>query len=466
MKKIFQIILILLIVYVCIYPKWFMKKIFQLDNIKLTKISETFDKKNQSFAFLIESDQIPMGISGIKASDCGKCHQKIYNEWKQTTHAQALEDIQFQAEISKADNPKWLCLNCHIPLKNQRKNIVIGLKNKNILNPLFKKNLNFDKELQQEAITCAVCHLVKTKNNKAAILGPRGSKLAPHPVVKDKVRLRGVCMRCHQPEGKSLTPNLLCWFHPKDEMILNKEKKQDCVSCHMPLVDRKISILSLEKKLSHSHHWVGSAIPKNFLGYNTLKNRGFKPSVSGSLRLKENIILLKIKNKNSGHHLPSGDPERYVALILSIKNKEGIITKYVSRIGQTWQWNPAKKIGDNRMIPFEERNFYINISQSDSFYSYEIWNVRLNAQNATYMKESKNLDESLIKGINHQVALLDSLYPLATLLYKEDNLNEKKKVYQISELIQISKQESKIDIKDRSYANLETFKKLIEIKND
>ncbi|MCO4780837.1 MAG: hypothetical protein KC646_00830 [Candidatus Cloacimonetes bacterium] len=457
MKKLIQITLIIIFAYLCIYPQWFMTNLLNLDSISSTPLHKKFNPSTQQYAFLIESNKIPKGLTGVKAKDCSVCHKEIYDEWSQTTHAHALSDLQFQAEISKKDNPKWLCLNCHIPLKSQRKNITVALKNNDILKPISKPNPHFDKALQQEAITCAVCHLVKDKNNQAAILGPKGSKLSPHPVVKDQKRLQNVCIRCHQPSGDQLTPNLLCWFHPLDELKSN-QSKDSCVDCHMPKNSKKISIASLKTTSSSAHHWLGSAIPKTYKGYDTILKRGFTPSITASSNITTNKITVNIQNKDSGHHLPSGDPERYFALILTTQDNKNKTSTHVARIGQTWQWDPAKKIGDNRLKPHEAREFELPLKGSIISYSYEIWNTRLNGQNAGYMTLAKGLDEQLASNINQDIKQLHKLYPLATLMYKE-NYTKNNGVIKLNsqQLLDLSKDQKNIAFRDRIYANLENF---------
>jgi hypothetical protein len=83
-------------------------------------------------------------VQFLEAENCGKCHTEIYREWKTSTHAHALSDLQFQAELSKPAQPKWICLNCHIPVQNQREAIIETLKNGDFLKPIEIKNINFD----------------------------------------------------------------------------------------------------------------------------------------------------------------------------------------------------------------------------------------------------------------------------------------------------------------------------------
>ena len=66
----------------------------------------------------IPLQEIPEGLVSLSAENCGSCHQEIYKEWKQSTHAVAFQDLQFQAEWKK-DNT-YVCLNCHTPLQEQQ----------------------------------------------------------------------------------------------------------------------------------------------------------------------------------------------------------------------------------------------------------------------------------------------------------------------------------------------------------
>jgi len=126
----------------------------------------------------IPHQEIPEGLVAISAKSCGACHQDIYNEWKQSTHAVAFQDVQYQAEMKK-DNI-LTCLNCHTPLQNQQEFIVKGLINGDYKTPWKIPNPNFDKELQLESITCATCHVRDGK-----VIGAIGNTNSTHKTVKD-----------------------------------------------------------------------------------------------------------------------------------------------------------------------------------------------------------------------------------------------------------------------------------------
>ena len=124
--------------------------------------------------------KVPEGLVSLSAEVCGACHTEMYREWKESFHAIALQDPQFQGEWKK-DKELWVCLNCHTPLQNQQEFIILGKEDGDYFKPVKKENPNFDPQLQQESITCAVCHV-----RDGAVIGTRGNQLAsPHKVKAD-----------------------------------------------------------------------------------------------------------------------------------------------------------------------------------------------------------------------------------------------------------------------------------------
>ena len=79
-------------------------------------------------------DKIP-NLIGISAKDCGACHVDNYNEWKQSIHAYAIDDLQYINETAKPNAP-YVCINCHAPLENQQEWLITGLVDGDILKPI------------------------------------------------------------------------------------------------------------------------------------------------------------------------------------------------------------------------------------------------------------------------------------------------------------------------------------------
>lgn len=338
--------------------------------------------------FAIPNQELPEGISSLSSKDCGVCHQTHYNEWKFSTHANAWTDQQFQAELKKETSP-FMCINCHVPLQNQQEFIIKGLVDGDIYQPVKEPNPHFDKELQQEGINCASCHV-----RNGAILGPTGTTKAPHKTIKDTLHLsEKLCIKCHNAVAV-ITQDLACTFETGDEWKNGPYfGKKDCKTCHMEPVTQEI-VEGYGKRLSHSHFFPGSGIPKlDTLQTKILNGFEYYPSeIKKKYLITDSIFYqIKIKNENAGHKVPTGDPERFFMISFILKNEKGeILSEKKERIGEQWQWHPiAKKISDNNVLPNEERifNFYYTpVVKGNLTLLAKITKHRLSKENANYNK--------------------------------------------------------------------------------
>jgi len=310
----------------------------------------------ESWEKVIPHQELPEGLSSLSAKQCGVCHQDHYKEWQQSTHAHAWTDLQFQAELKKESSP-FMCINCHIPLQNQQEYIIEGLIDGDIYQPVKRKNPKFDKTLQQEGINCASCHV-----RDGAIIGPTGTKKAPHKTVKDtKFLSESLCISCHNAVAV-ITPTLACSFETGDEWKAGPYfGKENCIDCHMEATHREV-MKGMGERPSRIHNFAGSGIPKFDTVTTNIKNGlEFYP------KLAKNIITLydsisfsfKVKNEHAGHKVPTGDPERFFLIIFELKNGKGeVVASATERIGEKWQWHPSvKKLSDNNLDPNEERVF-------------------------------------------------------------------------------------------------------------
>ncbi|MDH5365378.1 MAG: cytochrome c family protein [Cyclobacteriaceae bacterium] len=334
----------------------------------------------------IPNQEIPQGLSSLSAKQCGVCHQQHYNEWKLSTHAHAWTDLQFQAELKKESSP-FMCINCHIPLQNQQEHIIEGLIDGDIYKPVKKINPNFDKELQQEGINCASCHV---RNN--TIIGPTGTKKAPHATIKNSAFLsEQLCISCHNAVAV-ITPTLACSFETGDEWKSGPYfEKKNCISCHMESINREI-VSGYGERSSRLHYFAGSGIPKfDTVETKIMNGLGIYPSALKSIYSKMDSIIftVKIKNEFAGHNVPTGDPERFFNISFQLKNNNGtILSTKTSRIGEHWEWYPeAKKLADNNLTPNEERLFtfsYQAIKKGSLTLLVKITKHRLNKESADY----------------------------------------------------------------------------------
>lgn len=446
----------------------------QQDSAKETPLTDRFDPETQSYAFVVPTLKPLAGVGGIKAADCGVCHKQIFREWQQTTHANSLNDIQFQSELTKPDSPKWLCLNCHIPVQNQREYIITHLIDNDIFQPVTRRNPDFDYQLQQEGVTCATCHIrADQETGESYVIGPNGNQNAPHPVRKNQEFLHNMCQRCHNPQGEGLTPNLICWFYTTDELAGSQTlieetfgEQKNCVSCHMPKEKRHVAedFKIYPEQEVNQHHWVGSGIPKWFSGYDSLLNRGYKGGLEVTVGTPQQAadgdsvtVDVHLTNARAGHHLPTGDPERFILAVASISDAGGNVQyEKKLRIGQHWLWNPARKIGDNR-ITFGETRLWKATLPSNSArkgqLTVTVLHVRLNTNTAKYIIAAENVDESLFPNGQDYVRNAIHHNPFASFVYNlEIDLNSgERRVYSPEELVALSKAEKGKALSERLY---------------
>jgi len=438
-----------------------------------TPLSQRFSKE-QAFAYVLPQLKPVKGVGSVRASDCGECHEAIYKEWKESTHAAALRDLQFQAELFKKSSPVWLCLNCHIPLQNQRRHFVRGLRGGDVLRPVQEPNPGFDRALQQEAITCAVCHVRRDSKGRSVVVGTRGNVKAPHPVRADRGALRRMCLRCHDPRGERITPLLVCWFRTQKEWKDGPHAaKRDCVDCHMPAVKRRLAAAETEfpVRTTHKHHWVGGGVPKEFSAYDRLLKRGYRSGLDVRLtqwrltRAQQRVAFsLEVTNARAGHWVPTADPERHILLQAVLVDAQGKrLGKKTSRIGQVWKWAPrARKVSDNRLRPGSPRVWSTSLPLPASGAGagagagvklvLTAYHVRLSSKNARYMKKEPVRD-LYVKGARALVKQIERHYPMATVVYREEVelATSTRRLSTPAELLRLSKQEQRIPLGARDY---------------
>ncbi len=341
----------------------------------------------------IPNQEIPAALQSLSASECGDCHEKIYQEWQTSNHAIAFRDLQFQAEWAK-DDSLWVCLNCHTPLQNQQEFIIQGKQDGDYFKPVKQGNPHFDPELREESITCAVCHV-----RDGVVSGTRGNQEAvPHPVRKDTVFLsRELCLTCHNVTD-ALNPTLVCSFQTGEEWAAGPypESGQDCISCHMPLIYRSV-VSDGTARLTRRHTWVGSAISK-FTGGDTIV-AGYKSGLDLAVQLpKEELaagdsayLTVSVTNQRAGHYIPTGDPEYFLTIDIRLSDEyKNTIGDTIFRIGQEWEWWPvARKLSDNRLKPLEQRNYMcaveVPLSAGNLYWEVIITSHRMTVENATLM---------------------------------------------------------------------------------
>lgn len=395
------------------------------------------------FATLIETAPVPLhggGEIGIRAADCAACHQDIHREWSQSTHAAAMRDPQFIAELAKHDSPRWLCVSCHAPLQDQHPvrlqsdTLLLGATDTALGNPEPVPHPGFDPALAEEAVTCASCHVRLYEDGRGTILGARGDTDAPHRVTVDAASLRNACARCHTPGEGLLTPTFPCWFETDAELAAGPHADRDCASCHMPGTHRPIALGSPPRDTVH-HFWAGGGVPKDFPGYETLLDRGWHPGFSATVgppraAADGTRVRLDLHNDRAGHAVPTADPERHLRIHVRLESADGRLLDHAThRIGQEWHWgdslrnDPARRLDDNRLAPGERRELSFTLADApeDASVVVEILHVRLAPENLRYARATP-IDDDLLRhraDAAEVVAELERHYPSFTYVFAE-----------------------------------------------
>lgn len=308
------------------------------------------------------AQRVPRGLTSLSAGECGRCHTAIYREWRQSVHAQAWADRQFQAEFRKQPGVQWMCINCHTPLRNQLDSLVVALRDADVERPVRRANPEFDAALRSEAITCAACHV-----RDGAVEGPFGDTKAPHAVRRNpEFRSPALCLRCHQAVQAYPGKNFICTFETGDEWRAGPSGKHgvSCQDCHMPAVQRPLAPGGPVRRTG-LHGWIGSRLRKGGETapalWDSMAAR-LPPGVAlhadpapGAAAGEEAAWSVRVVNANAGHHLPTGDPERSVWIELAAVGASGdTVASTGHRIEQRYQWSPVvKKVADDRLAPGE-----------------------------------------------------------------------------------------------------------------
>jgi len=294
---------------------------------------------------------VPDGLGSLRADECGGCHVEIYNEWRQSMHAKAWTDPYFQADYV-FDGSQQICLNCHIPLQNQQENLVLGFEDKARFKPVLKPNPAFDGQLQQEGVTCAVCHV-----RDGIIIGPYGDTDAPHPSRFDPAMTSGmdICRKCHVVSGKRRDT----FFRlPPCGTVAEiaqggTDRKINCVKCHMPTVTRPLSE-GFPTRRGRMHLWKGGH------DQDMVRNALQVDLELGPSRKGRGSALLTLTNTGADHFLPTGTPDRQLTVEFLLKDTttDTIIKKKTYKLKRTILWRPfIFDLRDTRLRKNKPRTF-------------------------------------------------------------------------------------------------------------
>ncbi|MBI3812336.1 MAG: hypothetical protein HY283_09070 [Nitrospirae bacterium] len=307
----------------------------------------------EDFSKAVPYDKPVPGIPGIRAEQCGSCHQAIYEEWKTSYHSKAYVDPFFQAYWRK-DQHIWICLNCHTPMQPQQPWLIKGLEGGKVYKPIKADNPHYDADFQQEGITCASCHV-----RDGVIEGPYEDIQAPHPTrYAARFRTTDICFTCHQvPSGPFQFYNGgPCSTFPEFEAGPYYKRGMICQDCHMPSIERSL-VSGGPVRQGRQHFWRGGHFPEMIKRAVTVQltsdRKKFQPGEMAN-------FTLKLTNSGAGHKIPTGDPDRYFTITFEVVNGAGKVLKLQEDTMRRWivWWPVIIEVYENRLAPEARRDYH------------------------------------------------------------------------------------------------------------
>ncbi|MBI5814810.1 MAG: hypothetical protein HZB29_04285 [Nitrospinae bacterium] len=266
------------------------------------------------------AESIKINEKGFTGSEvCGKCHTKIYTQWKDGMHAQATSDPIFRASYMEAHYKSGgeavrLCLVCHAPVSRQT------------------KGYNLDVPPTSEGITCDFCHSVKGVNLSKSDpfvmdIGPvkygpnKKGDVKQHKVAYSKtITEASFCASCHEysKNGVAIMSTYTEW---KNGPYADEGKP--CQYCHMPESAGEISnnVTGERGAKIYSHNPAG--------GHSlTQLQKALALKIAKVDRTKDRLTVnVDLTNNGSGHRVPTGIPTRKLILYCEVKIPGGNVYK-------------------------------------------------------------------------------------------------------------------------------------------
>ena len=232
---------------------------------------------------------------------CKRCHQSIYNEWHESGHRNAhIKPLYRTFAFFKPDGTPGIpmCENCHIAESTLEVTPLAQPVSRRVTGNIVRST---------DGVDCASCH-----RRHGQIVGTKGSVKGCFAVGDKFLATSKYCGGCH----KTFLPNTL---HEYDEWLANPADisvKKRCNDCHMP--DAAGSSTDDDAGTHKSHRFVG--------GYNAaMLKKAFDYKVDFRIINDEAYLILKIINKGTGHHFPTGTAKRRVRIEVTIFDEIGTI---------------------------------------------------------------------------------------------------------------------------------------------
>lgn len=275
--------------------------------------------KNRFFFFMIlsvsflpafaEETHPQLAAQGFtSAAVCGRCHVAIYEGWKGSMHADAVNDPVFYPiflETSRETGGKSdpLCLSCHAPTTRMTKDWQMR-------NPLTR-----------EGVTCDFCHSVRGVKLGAPDpfeLGVGKTKWGPlkeaaspaHGTAYSEVHEKSeLCGGCHDFSNTRGVPILETYSEWTKSPQAGEGKS--CQTCHMPPIDGMVvppKVKPTKEVYINSHEAAGGHFVEQV-------RKAVSVKMEEVTRSGDKVhAVVRLENVGSGHKVPTGLPTRKLVL--------------------------------------------------------------------------------------------------------------------------------------------------------
>jgi hypothetical protein len=285
-------------------------------------------------------DAVPKKVFITGSGRCGECHEKMFDEWEVSAHANAVSSSFYKASVASAKDAT--CDRCHAPLaKIAPRDIVVS-----------------------EGVTCDVCH---TLREPVPAAGGGTFRLAVDDMVKYGPRCNLKDHYFHRmgcsPEHREAALCGTChWWEPRGIPVLTEyadwkagpaaEKGLPCQGCHMPKSRAEIATGSPVRKGVPHHGLLGLA--------SDLRRRALGLEVTVKEDAGALAVAVTVQNHNAGHAVPAGLPERRLLVRARVLDAAGtevasdsrqLGRKLVDAAGHEAPFWRAVKVASDTRIP-------------------------------------------------------------------------------------------------------------------
>lgn len=367
----------------------------------LPELAEAAPREPQSRRSGSSADVTAINPDGYTSSwVCGRCHEDIYNSWKNSLHAFSLTDPIFDAAYMKAlkdggEKAKHLCLRCHAPMT------------------MANQDFDLEEGVTREGVSCDFCHTVvdvdldNPQTPYVVSLGPvkrsvlRRAASPVHDVAFSELHgTAEFCAGCHN----YTTPGGAAVMSTYDEWRSGPyaAEGKPCQSCHMVVGTGSVvskQILKSESEM-HLHDLIHDS--------DQLRGALVAEIVRADRSQDEVNVHVRVSNVRSGHKVPTGMPSREIVLTVAaesdgrVSSQERRYRKVIADENGTVRsedWEAllygVTVVSDNRIAPREERierfQFYAREGRPVNV------EVTLSYQYRPFIMQAKQIDVELCK---------------------------------------------------------------------